>query len=74
MQSLQANQFTPQEAGEQKVRRERKSKSPKQPREKGEKKEKVPKERKPQEPWKQSRKVFNDILKVKAFVEANGGE
>ena len=76
MQSLQANNnFTAQGASEQKSRRERKSKSPKQRREKREdngeqKKEKVPKERRPQEPWKQSRRVFNDMLKVQAFIEA----
>ena len=40
----------------------------------GEKKEKLPKERKPQEPWKQSRKIFNDMAKVQSFAESLGGE
>ena len=78
MQALQMN-FTPQGESEQKVRKERKSKSPKQRREKKEdngeqKKEKKPVERKPMEPWKQSRRVFNDMLKVKTFVDSIGGE
>ena len=77
MQAIQ-NNFTPQGEIEQKTRRERKSKSPKQRKEKkednGEKKEKVPRERKPMEAWKQSRRVFNDILKVKTFVDSIGGE
>ena len=78
MQAIQ-NNFTPQGECEQKARRDRKSKSPKQRREKKEdngeqKKEKVPRERKPMEPWKQSRRVFNDMLKVKTFVESIGGE
>ena len=78
MQAIQ-NNFTPQGEGEQKARRDRKSKSPKQRREKKEdngeqKKEKVPRERKHMEPWKQSRRVFNDMLKVKTFVESIGGE
>lgn len=77
MQALQ-NNVALQGESEQKTRRERKSKSPKQRREKkednGEKKEKVPRERKPMEAWKQSRRVFNDILKVKTFVDSIGGE
>ena len=86
MESLKTATFTPQEAGETKQRRERKerrdqkSKSPKPKRERKEKndqegkKEKEPRERKPQEPWKQSRRVFNDMLKVKSFVDSIGGE
>ena len=59
-----------------KPKKDRDSETRKQPKEtpSGEKKEKLPKERKPQEPWKQSRKIFNDMAKVQSFAESLGGE